>query len=42
MVCAASASTDGGTSDLRGPQLARQGWIVVSMMDDCERIFAFE
>jgi hypothetical protein len=29
MACAAYASTDGGTSDLRGPQLARQAWIVV-------------
>jgi hypothetical protein len=42
MACAASASTDRGTSDLRGPQLARQRWIVVSMKDDCERIFEFE
>ena len=40
--CAARLSTDGGTSDLRGPQLARHGWIVVSMKDDCERIFEFE
>jgi hypothetical protein len=42
MACAASASTDDGTSDLRGPQLARQKWILVSMKDDCERIFEFE
>jgi hypothetical protein len=40
--CAARLSTDGWTLDLRGPQLAKQGRIVVSMKDDWERIFAFE